>query len=116
MNFDTLDFLIKNRIELLEDAARDTSVNLDATVGIAKKVEAERTITNLSPAQLYVFERTVKPLINEVRCNGQCNELEENPHCNSLISNEILTSYYESESCQSLSDGQQHTRSRIMAE
>lgn len=113
MNIDALEYLLENSSELIEESANAAGVNASAADGVARQVVGQKTIDNLTSKQLYVFNEAIRPLIEGVTCSGQWNEVMEEPECGQPIPDENLVAYYQHdetlcESCQSLSDGQQH--------
>lgn len=121
MNIAALDCLLKDNIELIETSAKSAKVDVDAAIGVSRQVVGENTINNLTERQLYIFNEAIRPLIEDLKCSGQWNEVAEEGYCGRLIPDENLVSYYQRdetlcESCQSLSDAQQQTKARIMRE
>ncbi|HGM4637733.1 hypothetical protein ACSJL2_001995 [Serratia sarumanii] len=121
MNIDALDYIVNTEVEIIHSSARTANVDADAAEGIAKQVVGEKGTDRLTPKQIYIFENAIKPLIEGVTCSGQWNEVIEEPYCGAPIPDENLVEYYQNgeilcESCQSLSDEQQHTKRRIFNE
>ncbi|MEN4235611.1 hypothetical protein [Serratia marcescens] len=106
MNLEALDHIVSNEVEIIEDAARTAGVKASSAVGISKQVVAEKTDKNLTDDQRYVFDRAVRPLIENIICSGNWNQFDEDPQCGNPIPESQLYDYYANdetlcESCQS---------------
>ncbi|EPT0356769.1 hypothetical protein [Enterobacter hormaechei] len=107
MNLPALHYLVENATDLLIDSANQTHRSPDAVVGIARQVDAEQTINNLSEAQLYNFNIAILPLIHNVTCDGYMTPLDEEPiDCSNTIDDRDLLECYENNSflCPSCTD------------
>ena len=98
MNLEVLNHLIHNDVERIEALATDKRVDAAASVGIAKLVSAQKgDVTSLSAKQAFLFDAAVRPLIQNVRCEGVIGLLEDgNDSCmnDSIIDDESLLLSY----------------------
>ena len=78
MNLEVLNHLIKNNVERIEQLAAKGKVDAAGSVGIAKRVLAQKgDVTDLSAKQAFLFETAVRPLIQNVRCEGVVGYIED---------------------------------------
>lgn len=102
MNLDVLNFLVRNREELIRDSANDHGLSEDNVWGVAQKVVGENSITGLSEKQRYLFDNALLPLIEDVPCQGWYDEFDgdEGSHfdCPSTIEEGRLIHCYQEES------------------
>ncbi|WP_261459536.1 hypothetical protein [Serratia marcescens] len=115
MNLEALDYIVSNEVEIIEDAARSAGVNIGSAVGVSKKVAAEKTDERLSSAQKYVFDRAVRPLIENITCSGNWNQFDDDPHCGNPIPESQLYDYYANDEtlCESCQSSGSHLREQL---
>jgi len=71
MNLDALKYILKNRIELIEEIVAGTQYDASATVGVGNFLLAnEGNLELLSQAQKYHYKEFIKPFIESVTCEG----------------------------------------------
>ncbi|WP_442801465.1 hypothetical protein [Serratia rubidaea] len=121
MNLEALDYIVNNEPDLIRGSAVISKVNSNAAEGIAKKVVAEGGDEDLSPAQKHVFDRAVRPLIENITCAGNWNRYDDDPQCGNPIPESQLYDYYANdetlcESCQSAGDYQSNHLRKVMDE
>lgn len=102
MNLHTLEYLLRDREELILESAQENGINEESAIGVAKKVLGERSAEGLVGRQPYVFEKAILPLIENVTCVGWFdeNDGENGAHfdCKSHIEEARLTDCYREES------------------
>lgn len=98
MNLEVLNHLIHNDVERIEALATYKKLDATASVGIAKFVSAQNgDVTSLSGRQTFLFDTAVRPLIQNVRCEGVIGLLEDgSDSCvnDSIIDDESLLLSY----------------------
>lgn len=73
-----LQHIVDNEEELLIALAEENNLKSDASIGIAKFLLAdEDNFSKMSPDQNFHYERAIKPLINEVHCDGMLGDHED---------------------------------------
>ena len=71
MDLRALEYIINNRLELIEERVSGTRYDPNAAIGVAKLVFANKgDISKLSRAQTYYFQEFVNPLVERVPCDG----------------------------------------------
>ncbi len=102
MNLNALDFLVRNREELIRESANDNNLNEDNVWGVAQKVVGEKSIEALSEKQRYLFDNALRPLIENVSCQGWFDEFDgdEGSHfdCQNTVEERRLIECYQAES------------------
>ncbi|KQW88129.1 hypothetical protein ASC84_12165 [Acinetobacter sp. Root1280] len=69
--FKTLEFILKNASVSVEHNAKDNNLNPETALRILEKVASdENYFQTLSDKQSFIFNKTVMPLISEVKCHG----------------------------------------------
>jgi hypothetical protein len=95
MNVDALKDIIKNNPEIIEELARNNSANPSTVKGIAQFF-IDKSYNNLSDKQKYHFDKSIRPLIEDVKCEGYTHELEDVPaYCAAKIKDEDLIDCYQ---------------------
>lgn len=101
MNLNTLEYLLRDREEIIRESAHENGINEESAIGVAKKVIGERSADGLIGKQPYVFEKAILPLIENVSCVGWFDEYdgENGAHfdCQSHIEEARLTHCYREE-------------------
>jgi hypothetical protein len=71
MNTDVLKYIVENLPDLIEIKLRDTSFDHAATIGVARVIiHNDGDISLLSDKQKFHYESFIKPLLEEVQCEG----------------------------------------------
>lgn len=118
MNVEALKYIIKNNPEIIEDSARSNSADPDTVKGIARFF-VDHSYNNLSDKQQYHFDKSIRPLIEDVKCEGYTHELEDVPaYCPANIKDEDLIDCYQyqefyCDSCKEQSEYDAHRKARI---
>lgn len=121
MNLDALDELITNQEEIIRASAESNELNADNVWGVAQQVLGERGIDNLSEKQKYLYENAIRPLIENVPCEGWFDEYDgdhgSHYDCNNMIEKERLAECYRSGSmlCESCEEETTYRASRKAA-
>lgn len=77
MNLEVLDFLLDNE-KYIEDLAKEVKVDSNASVGIAKLLQANAGDSSvLKGNQIYHYENVIKPLLEGVLCEGPIGMIED---------------------------------------
>jgi hypothetical protein len=101
MNLDVLSHIVDNDPERIEDLAQEAKQDPKAAIGIAAKVLGEKTDSDLSEKQKFVFDRCIRPLIEAVPCDGVFGMDEEGhdtcPHGGIIDDESLLLCYQEDE-------------------
>lgn len=96
-----LNHIVNNAIELIEELAQENSLNEEASIGVAKFLLADNeNFTKMSQKQLHHFEKVIKPLIENVLCDGVIGIHEDgSSSCigNEFIDEETLLQAYETD-------------------
>ncbi|HHX8536176.1 TPA: hypothetical protein ACVO0U_003060 [Vibrio alginolyticus] len=104
MNLEVLQYLVDDAPHYLEENAQARNLDVGASIGIARRLLGnDGDITELSPAQLYHYDNVIKPLIENVSCDGVLGEMEDDDGnwfstCNgdgSIDDESLLMSYQE---------------------
>jgi hypothetical protein len=115
MNLDALREINNNCSEVLEQSARNNSVDEEIIKGIASYVVING-YEALSDKQKYHFDNSIRHLIENVRCPGYTHEFEEiKKKCENILDDEVLVDFYKNdgvfcESCQGQSDADAHSK------
>lgn len=119
MNFEALEEIIQNNVEILEAAARDNGVDENIILGVSKFAVAN-SYAALSVAQKYHFDNCIKPLIENVQCSGYNHEFEElRIECSNTLADDDLVEYYKfnekyCESCEAQASADAHSKEAFM--
>ncbi|PLR40352.1 hypothetical protein CYR32_01020 [Chimaeribacter coloradensis] len=70
LNIKALSHIYHNLPELIEETAGQSGTNLASARGVARQIMAEKTLANLSPAQMKVFDQALRPLIENAQWGG----------------------------------------------
>ncbi|MFC1503725.1 hypothetical protein ACFL53_05250 [Pseudomonadota bacterium] len=77
MNLEVLDFLLDNE-SYIEERANDANLDLQASIGIAKLISANKgDLSVLKGKQVYHYEKVLKPLLENVPCEGVMGMIED---------------------------------------
>jgi len=118
MNVDALKDIIKNNPEIIEESARNNSADPRAVKGIARFF-IDNSYNILSNRQKYHFDKSIRPLIEDVKCEGYTHELEDIPaDCDAKIKDEDLIDCYQNQefycdSCKEQSEYDAYRKERI---
>lgn len=67
LNINALSHIYHNLPELIEETAGQSGTNLASARGVARQIMAEKTLANLSPAQMKVYDQALRPLIENAQ-------------------------------------------------
>ena len=94
MNLEALKEILNNSVEIIEESAEDNNANKDTVVGIAKYAVING-YDNLSQSQKYHFDKSIRPLIEDVQCTGYNHEFEEvRTECTNILDEDRLIEHY----------------------
>lgn len=86
---EVLNYIVNNSPELIEELAEENSLNEEASIGVAKFLLGDDgNFDQMSQKQRHHFEKTIKPLIENVRCDGMIGDHEDGT--SSCIGNEVI--------------------------
>ncbi len=95
MNFDALEEIINNCVELLEVAAQDNNLDEKVIKGIAEYA-ARNGYQALSESQKYRFDQCIRGLIEDVACPTYIHEYDDEPRdCGNLLDDDDLVKFYQ---------------------
>lgn len=118
MNLEALNYINKNCPEYLDQASRESGADEKTIRGISLFI-INNGYEKLSDNQKYHFDKTIRPLIEGVKCDGFYNPYSRDRHdCSAILPNENLVAYYQNderycESCQSEADYMAHRKEQI---
>lgn len=71
MNISVLEYIVNNKVELIEENAVESKNDPRAAVGVAKHILGNNgDLSTLSSAQSYYYQKFILPLIEKVPCEG----------------------------------------------
>ncbi|NOU50918.1 hypothetical protein HG263_10285 [Pseudoalteromonas sp. JBTF-M23] len=77
MNLEVLDFLLNNE-SYIEDMASSSGLDSNASFGILKLLIANKgDISVLKGKQVYHYDNVIKPLLQNVQCEGPIGAIED---------------------------------------
>ncbi|PLX61557.1 hypothetical protein [Sedimenticola selenatireducens] len=93
MNLEVLHHLVKNDESLIETLAIENGIDQQASIGVAKLLDANGgDLSILSNKQRFHFEKCIKPLIENVQCQGVFGP--ETCTGNGIVDDELLLGCY----------------------
>jgi hypothetical protein len=115
LNLDALKEINTNNPEILEQSAKDNDSNPETVKGIALFV-VKNGYDALTANQKYHFDKSIRPLIENVKCTGYTHEFDEMPSkCSTILNDDDLVKFYQPlgfycERCQSDESAAAHDR------
>lgn len=94
---EVLNYIVENAVEKIENLAEANNIDSHASVGVANFLLGnEGDLGKLSEKQRFHYENCIKPLIENVRCEGVIGPVENGDTCNGngYIDDESLMACY----------------------
>jgi len=121
MNLDALTEIVENQDNYLEGQANDLGLKV-GSVRAATLIVDDEGYDALKGKQVWVFDNAVRPLIEDVPCDGYRGPFgEDDIECNNLVDDDDLVESYQSDSflcgyCQGAKNNDDYDRDRLMNE
>jgi hypothetical protein len=115
LNLDALKEINTNHPDILERLAKDN--DFKTVKGIALFV-VQKGYDALTDDQKYHFNKSIRPLIENVKCTGYTREFDKMPSdCSTIIDDEDLVKHYQNgepycENCQSDESAEAHSKEK----
>ncbi len=119
MNLDALKEILTNQVEILEESAKNNASDSSTVIGIAKYVVGNG-YDKLSENQKYHFDKSIRHLIENVRCEGYQGPFgEDDNECQAILDDNDLVDCYRDdnfmcENCKGDAASDAHSRDRFM--
>jgi hypothetical protein len=121
MNLNALNEIVLNQENYLEQSAEELGLDFGA-VRAAALIVNDKGIDKLKGRQVWIFNNAVRPLIENVQCEGYRGPFGEDENdCQNMIDDAELDESYANESfycesCQGVANNDAYDRDKFMAE